>query len=111
MPYSNIDDIPSKTSWIVFFFGIVGALINYGRRKDKTFTQKVFLFISDLISSVMLSVITFITVIGFGGTEILAVGIAGFVAHQGTRAVYLIELIIAKKFNVDINKDIQEELK
>ena len=111
MPYSSLNEIPEKTGLIVFLFGIVGAIINYGRRKNKTFKQRVILFISDMISSVMLSIITFTTVVGFGGTELLAVGLAGFVAHQGTRAVYLMELIIAKKFNVEIEQDLQAELK
>ena len=111
MQYTNIDDIPSKTNILIFTFGIVGAIINYSRRKNKTFGQKVLLFISDMISSVMLSIITFTTVVGFGGTELLAVGLSGFVAHQGTRAVYLIELIIAKKFNVNVDEDLKEERK
>lgn len=111
MPYNSLDEIPKNTGLIVFLFGIIGAVINYSRRKDKTMKQRVLLFLSDMLSSVMLSIITFTSIVGFGGTELLAVGLAGFVAHQGTRAVYLIELIIAKKFNVDVSKDIETELK
>ena len=111
MPYSFINDVPNKTSYIVFLFGIFGAIINYGRRKNRTLRQRILLFISDMISSVMLSIITFTTVTGAGGTELLAVGLSGFVAHQGTRAVYLMELIIAKKFNVSLEKEIATEVK
>ena len=105
MPYSSLNEIPEKTSLFVFLLGLFGSVVNYTKRKNKTLGQRLFLFISDLISSVMLSVITFTSVVGLGGSEILAVGLAGFVAHQGTRAIYLIEIIIAKKFGVELCED------
>ena len=111
MPYSSLEEIPKNTGLIVFLFGIIGAIINYGRRKNKSFKQKALLFFSDMVSSVMLSIVTFTTVVGSGGSELLAVGLAGFVSHQGTRAVYLLELIIAKKLNVDIQDDLKTDVK
>ena len=110
MPFSNLDDIPSKTGLLVFLFGIIGAIINYKRRKEATLTKRVFMFLSDMISSVMLSIASFSVVIGFGGNELLAVGLAGFVAHQGTRAVYLIELGLSKKYKLGIDEEIRETL-
>ncbi len=108
MPFSNLDDVPSKTGLLVFIFGIVGAIINYKRRQEATLTKRVLMFISDMISSVMLSIASFSAVVGFGGNELLAVGLAGFVAHQGTRAVYLIELGVSRRYKLGIDEEIKE---
>ena len=111
MPIQNLNEIPEKTTIFVILLGLFGSIVNYSKRKDKPLAQRIFLFVSDLISSVMLSVITFTSVIGMGGSEILAVGLAGFVAHQGTRAIYLIEIIIAKRFGVELSENKKKEIK
>ncbi len=108
MPYNSLNDVPYKTTFLVFLFGIFGAVINYSRRKDKSITERVLMFFSDMISSVMLSIVSFTTISGLGGSEMLAVGVAGYVAYLGTRAIYIVELLISKKFDIKIDKGIDK---
>ena len=112
--YEVIKDIPIISYLIVLGLGIWGAILNYVKREeddiDRTTMQKIGIFLLDLISSMGLSVVTFLGAVGVGANELIAVAIAGFVAHQGTRAIYLIELVIAEKLGSKLLKDeIQKE--
>ena len=108
--YNHIKDVPTTLYVIVFGFGIWGAILNYFRREDdgiqRTIYQKIGNFFLDMISSMGLSVLSFLSLIGLGFNEIVAVAFSGWIAHQGTRAVYLIELLIAEKVG---SKNLQEE--
>jgi len=108
--YEQIKDIPITLYIIVFGFGIWGAILNYFKREqdgiDRTIAQKIGNFLLDMISSMGLSVLSFLSLIGLGFNEIVAVAFSGWIAHQGTRAVYLIELLIAEKVG---SKKLQEE--
>ena len=70
-------------------------------KKDITLRKKITLFILDLTTSGGFALLTFYGCLGYGITEPLAVAIAGIIGHQGTRAMYLLELIIAEKFGGD----------
>ena len=116
--YEQIKDIPQILYIIVFGLGIWGAILNFFKREedniDRNTTQKVGIFLLDLVSSMGLSVITFISLLGLGFNELIAVAVSGWVAHQGTRAIYLVELIIADKLGSEsmkekIKKDLKEK--
>jgi hypothetical protein len=110
--YTYLQDVPKATYFIVFVLGMWGSLLSFIKRNSdgvkRSIKQKMFMFVTDLISTMGLSVITFCGAIGLGLNELLAVGISGFVAHQGTRAIYLIELIIADKLG---SNSLKEEIK
>ena len=97
MPYNNLDEIPKNTSFLVLLFAVIGALINNTRRKGKPIKQRVLFLLGDFISSSMLCLSAFYLMIGSGYSEPLAVGVAGIVAHQGTRVFFIVEKIIEAK--------------
>jgi len=107
--YEQMNDIPIMLYIIVFGLGMWGAILNYFKREDdkvsRTKLQKLGIFILDLVSSMGLSVITFLSLLGLGMNDIIAVAFSGWVAHQGTRAIYLVELIIAEKLGSKVMKD------
>ena len=112
MPYRNFNDIPFITQIAVLLTGIWGALMNFVKRteinKNMSLRKKVMYFFIDLISSGGIAIIIFLGAIGYGFNELLAVFFSGIFAHQGTRAIYLIELFIAEKLN---SKKLEEEIK
>ena len=99
MPYNNHGDIPTLTIAIVFALGLIGAMFNFFKRKWRGLTtvQKIGLFLLDTATSSTLAVVSFYTVIGLGYNELLAIGVAGAFSHQGTRAIYILELIVTEK--------------
>jgi len=103
--YIHIKDIPLFSTILVFIIGIWGAILNFSKReelkRDIALRKKITLFILDLTTSGGFALLTFYGCLGYGITEPLAVAIAGIVGHQGTRAMYLLELIIAEKFGGD----------
>lgn len=85
--------------FITLFLSFVGSIVNFLRRdfKGKSIPYKLAIFAVDAISSMSIGVMTFLIAQGYGLNEILSCGLASFFGHQGTRAVYLIEIIIAEK--------------
>jgi len=103
--YNNFNEIPILTQIVVFAAGVWGAVINWVDRKKrgKTVMHKAGFFAFDVFATVGISIMVFLTLSGYGFNELFSVGCASFMAHYGTRSFYLIEVIIADKFN--INKD------
>jgi len=112
MSYKSFNDIPLITQIIVFFTGLWGAILNFIKReelhKDMPAYKKIEFFLIDLISSGGIATITFLGCVGYGLNELIAVAISGMMAHQGTRAMYIFELVLAEKLN---SKALKEELK
>ena len=102
---NNIDKTPLL---VVILFGVWGAFLNYTSREldpqNRSMKVKFMHFLIDFASSTGLSMLTFLGLEGYGFNELLSVAVAGFVAHQGTRAIYLVELIITKETGVKIDK-------
>jgi len=114
MPLKNLNDLNIFTTIIVGLFGTWGAFLNYIRRqetqKELTRTQKITYFFTDFASSTGLAMLTFIALQGWGVNELLSVAFAGFVSHQGTRAIYLAQIIVAEKLGLNRTIDaIKEE--
>jgi len=112
MAFKNFDDIPSMSSAIVLLFGIWAALMNYTNRdtSKKTVWQKILSFLKDLLTSSGIAMLVFLTLTGYGLNEVISAGISGFLAHGGTRAFYLAELIITEKVGAHkTREDIKKE--
>lgn len=112
MPHKeHLRDIDHVVDYAILIFGLWGAFMNYFKRDVKKYTLKkrIFLFTFDAISSAGIAIIIFLIVQGYSGNELLAVGLSGFFAHQGTRAFYYIEhtltKIIEQRLNIKIDDD------
>jgi len=114
--YKNFNDIPFISMIIVTIVGIWGGLMNYSKRlaiaeikqQKLTLRKKIIHFFVDIISSAGIAIVIFIGLTGYGLNELIATAVAGIFAHQGTRAIYLIELAIAEKLNLEsVKKEIQ----
>ena len=102
MTDKNLNDLNILSLIVVSFFGLLGGFLNYLRRlkthpEFKT-KQKILYFIVDAISTSSFSVITYLGLVGYGINDVFAVAVAGFIGHQGTRAIYLLEIFVAEKF-------------
>jgi len=104
MPYNNLDEIPKHTNILVLIFAVIGALVNHTRRKDKPLSTRLLYLIGDISASSTLCLSGFYIMIGSGYSEPLSVGVAGVLAHQGTRAFYIIEQVIEAKTGAKITK-------
>ena len=103
--YTHLKDIPVFSTIIVCLFGLWGAILNFARRqqdlKKRTMRQKISYFFIDLLTSSGFAILTFYACVGYGFDEPISVAISGIIAHQGTRAIYIGELLIASKFGGD----------
>ena len=115
--YKHFNEIPFISLIIVTITGLWGGILNFNKRlaiaelqqKDLTITDKIVHFILDLISSSGIAIITFFGLTGYNVNELVATAISGIMAHQGTRAIYLIELAIADKLNLpSVKEEIQK---
>ena len=99
MPFNHFSDIDKTASLIAFIAGIWGAILSFARRDNKThsFCKKCLFFFFDMIVNTGLTMLIYIGCIGYGFNDLMSVAIAGFLGHQGTRSLYLMELIIAEK--------------
>jgi len=115
MPYKNLNDIPPLTGVIVFLMGLWGALVNFVHRSELdtniSITQKITYFCIDLLSSGGIACITFLTLVGYGFNELLAVGVSGVAAHQGTKTIYFLELFFIEKLKSGKSKETIENKK
>jgi len=96
MPYkNNLTDIEIIPILIVAIIGVWGSIVNYQKRHTVGFTvlRKIVTFIIDTLASIGLAIFTFMLAQGYQLNELVSIGVAGVFAHQGTRGLYLIELI------------------
>ena len=96
------DNLNNLSLILVGFFGFWGGFLNYLRRSKAypniSFKQRCFNFIVDAVSTSSFSIITYLGLIGYGVNDLFAVAVAGFIGHQGTRAIYVMEIFLAEKF-------------
>ncbi len=101
MPHKNLNDLNFLALIIVSLFGLIGGILNYIRRlkthPEYTTTKKIVMFFVDAFTVSSLTLIVFIGLQGYGLNELMSVAIAGFIGHQGTRAIYLLEIIALEK--------------
>ena len=106
MPYNNFNEIPFFTQIAVALAGVWGAFINWNKRekRGKTFCSKLLIFVVDLISTTGISILTFLALSGYGFNELFSVAVAGYMAHYGTHAFYVVEVIITEKLKISRDK-------
>jgi len=104
MPHKNLNDLDFFTNFVVLLAGIWGAFMNYFSRKLEKYTliKRILLFLFDMISSAGIAIMVYLLVMGYYDNELLAVGLAGFFAHLGTRTFYILEQIITQKLGVKL---------
>ena len=102
MPYSELKDIPQQTATILFLVAVWASImhfINKKRWKGGLMTALGWMA-HDFFVSNGVTILTFFILIGFGANEVLAIGLAGFAGHEGTRASSIIILAVLEKFGV-----------
>jgi len=113
MPHKNWNDLNTISLFIVTFFGFWGGFLNYLRRTkthpEFTWKQKAFHLVVDAVSVSSITVIVYLGLIGYGLNELLSVAISGFIGHQGTRAIYVMEIFLAEKFGGDETVNVIKE--
>jgi hypothetical protein len=92
-------------------FGITGAVMNYNdrlaTRSNFSLKRRIATFFIDLFSSMGIAVMVFLGSVGLGFNELVSVALSGFMSYQGTRGIYLIELVIFDKLG---SKELIEEV-
>ena len=99
MPTSNFSDMNSTASAIAFVAGMWGAILNFLKRDISKIgiVRKIGLFFMDTTVSMGITMLVYIGALGYGMNELVSVAVAGALGHQGTRAFYIMELILAEK--------------
>jgi len=107
MPYKNFKDVDKYTLIFVLVISFLSGLITFLKRKKDQYGIKrlIIVLLIDTLSSLLIGTIVYIGLLGYGTNNFLAAGISGMLAHQGTRAVFLIELAIAEKIGSQSAKD------
>jgi len=104
VPHKDLNNIPHFDGIIVMLLGLWGAIMNFLKRKQSEYSllRKVSLFVVDVLTSGGIAIVTYLVVFGYTENAYLSVGISGVLAHQGTRAFYILEQIIEKKAGVKL---------
>ena len=103
MPHKD----PQNYSFITYLWVIGMAMLGgvaHNVKKLKNGTLKRFSFselIGDLIISGFLGIVTFFLCEYAGLDRMLSAALVGMSAHQGTRGIYFIEELIARKLKLD----------
>lgn len=99
MPANNFNELNNVATYIALMAGLWGAIVSFFKRDidGKSIITKMSLLIMDIFTNVGLTMLSYIGLMGNGVNELLSVAIAGVIGHQGTRGLYLIELIIIEK--------------
>lgn len=99
MPANNFNELNNVATYIALMAGVWGAIVSFFKRdiNGKSITIKMSLLVMDIFTNVGLTMLSYIGLMGNGVNELLSVAIAGVIGHQGTRGLYLIELIIVEK--------------
>ena len=99
MPFNHFQDMDNTASIIAAVAGVWGAILNFARRDNKThsFFRKLMFFMFDMTVNVGITMLIYVGCVGYGFNDLVSVAVAGFLGHQGTRSLYLMELIITEK--------------
>lgn len=99
MPQNDFNNLNLIAVVVAFGFGMWASILNFSKRNLRYLNVKrmALLFVFDMLVSIGFTMLTYLGLVGAGVNELLSVAIAGFTAHQGTRAVWLIEMLISEK--------------
>ena len=120
MPHKDLHNLNYLSVTFITILSFLGAILNTKRKlkinKEKFKNYDKLKLLTFIISNVLfdalsvgsISIITYIGLIGYGMNEYIAVAIAGFLAKEGTTAIYQLKLVIAEKLH---SEALMEELK
>jgi len=110
MPEKHFNDLDTISLFIAFAAGLWGSILSFIKRNKDSYTKTrmIIAFLFDMFTNIGFTLLTYIGLIGYGTNDLLAVAVASFVGHQGTRAIYLAELAIADKIG---SKAMMDEVK
>ena len=120
MPHKDLHDLNYLSVTFITILSFLGAILNTKRKlkvnKEKFENYDKLKLLTFIISNVLfdalsvgsISIITYIGLIGYGMNEYIAVAIAGFLAKEGTTAIYQLKLVVAEKLH---SEALMEELK
>jgi hypothetical protein len=107
MPHRDPQNYSFVTYAWVFAMAMLGGVAhNIKKLKDGTLARfSLSELVGDLIISGFLGVVTFFLCEYAELEPILTAAIVGMSAHQGTRGIYFIEELIARRLKIDLKKD------
>jgi len=110
MPEKHFNDLDNVSLIVAFLAGLWGSILSFIKRNKESYSllRMVLTFFMDMLTNMGFTLLTYIGLVGYGINDLLSVAIASFIGHQGTRAVYLAELVIADKIG---SKAMMDEVK
>ncbi len=104
MPHKDLNNIPHIDLIALFLIGFWGAIMNFTKRalKGDTLYKKIAFFFLDVFTSGGIAIFSYLIIVGYLNNIYLAVGVSGVLAHQGTRAFYILEQIVTQKLGVKL---------
>ena len=107
--FRNLDKLP-----IIFVIAasILSGVLQFLQRKQKfTIRQAIIRFFMDTATTLIIGISAYLAMVGYDLNNVLAAGISSLIAHNGTRAIFLAELVIADKLGSKSAKEaIKEEM-
>jgi len=107
--FRNLDKLP-----IVFVIAtsLLSGVLQFLQRKQKyTFGQALVRFFMDTATTLIIGISAYLAMVGYDLNNVLAAGVSSLIAHNGTRAIFLTELVIADKLGSQSAKEaIKEEM-
>jgi hypothetical protein len=101
--YNELKDIPPLTQIVVIILGVWGAIMNFTQRKliCNSIARRMGVFVIDIVASAGITMISFLSLTGYGFNEVLAVGVSGLFGHMGTRFISLAILVVLEKLGAN----------
>ena len=112
MPHRDFRNLDKLPVIFVIAASLLSGVLQFLQRKQKfTFKQALVRFFIDTATNLIIGISAYLTMVGYDLNNVLAAGISSLIAHNGTRAIFLMELIIADKFGSKSAKEaIKEEM-
>lgn len=109
MPQNNLFNLPPDSVFTMFWvltLSTWGGIAGYVRKLKQGMTKRFSLteLIGEIVISSFVGVITYFLCKSSGFDETITAAIIGVSSHMGSRAIYLIEILVRKKSGLDIDE-------
>jgi len=114
MPHRNFKDLDKIAIIFVVVASILSGILHFIKRKNtqKSFWKLLLIFFADTTTTTIFAISTYLTLVGYDFNNIFAAGVSSLLAHNATRAIFLVELIIADKLGSPSAREaIKEEMR
>jgi uncharacterized membrane protein (DUF4010 family) len=108
MPKNFMDFIQADSiftmAWVVVL-SMLGGIAGYIRKLKQGMTKRfsVTELIGEMVVSAFVGIVTFFLCKSSGFEETLTAAIVGLSSHMGSRAIYIIEVLVRKKIGINID--------